>query len=375
MSGSMIGPVPIPPSRSGSAIGQVPVPPLALVERIGKGAAFPPAALEANPWLRDPIETYQRLGEAIRDHILASLPAGWSLDGKRVLDFGCGSGRVLRHFVELSETVELWGSDIDLPSIQWLQANLSPPLRVLSNGAAPPLDLPSGHFDLIYAVSVFTHLTEEWSSWLLELRRLLKPEGLLVATFLGPGVAHALVPLPWHEPWDEDRIGMHVIGLGTPWDEGGPAVFHGRWWLEAHWGRAFDIISLSPGSDGGHGMFVGRKTNEREPSREDLERLEPGEPREVDALVWSLRQARSETTILRTSHETQRGEFEQTRHELERSLSEVQAVRDSRSWRLTRPLRTLRNLPAALAAGRANHGGLRAARLVRALRGDPPHRR
>lgn len=343
---------------SSPAIGHVPVPPPALIDRIGRAADFPRNVLEANPWLQDPVETYQRLGVAIRDQILAALPAGWSLEGKRVLDFGCGSGRVLRRFVELSETVELWGCDIDRASVEWLQANLSPPLRVLSNGTRPPLELLSEQFDLIYAVSVFTHLTEEWSSWLLELRRLLKPDGLLVATFHGPGVAHALDRVPWHEPWDEERIGMHILGLGTPWDEGGPSVLHGRWWLEAHWGRAFDVLSLSPGSDGGHGMFVGRKTTEREPSREELERLEPGEPREVDALAWSLRQARSEITTLRANDETQRAEFERTRRELKRSLHEVEAMRDSRSWRLTRPFRTLRELKrTALTAARVKPRG------------------
>ena len=343
MSSSTIGGVPIPPVGSSSAIGRAPVPPLALIDRVGGAAAFPPDVLEANPWLHDPVETYQRLGVAIRDHILAALPAGWSPENKRVLDFGCGSGRVLRHFAELSETVELWGCDIDRASVEWLQANLSPPLRVLSNGAGPPLELPSGQFDLIYAVSVFTHLTDEWSSWLLEMRRLLKPDGLLVATFLGPGFAHAINRLPWHEPWDEERIGMHIIGLGTPWDEGGPIVLHGRWWLEAHWGRAFDVLSLTPGRDGGHGIFVGRKTIEREPSREDLERLEPGEGREVEALAWSLRQARSEITFLRTSYEAQRVEFERTRSELTGSLRDFEAMRDSRSWRFTRPLRLLRS--------------------------------
>jgi hypothetical protein len=31
---------------------------------------------------------------------------------------------------------------------------------------------------------VFTHITEHWSAWLLELRRVLKPDGLLLASFL-----------------------------------------------------------------------------------------------------------------------------------------------------------------------------------------------
>ncbi len=103
------------------SIGYDPVPPLALAGRVGGSTAFPRHVWEANPWLRDPLQTYQRLGVAIRDQIVEVLPPDWSLDGRRVLDFGCGSGRVLRHFAELSKDVELWGCDIDRPSIEWLQ--------------------------------------------------------------------------------------------------------------------------------------------------------------------------------------------------------------------------------------------------------------
>jgi cyclopropane fatty-acyl-phospholipid synthase-like methyltransferase len=60
---------------------------------------------------------------------------------------------------------------------------------------------PDGYFDLVYAISVFTHITHEWSAWLLELHRILKPEGLLLATFCGP------------EPWGKS--------VSSPPDENG----------------------------------------------------------------------------------------------------------------------------------------------------------
>ena len=47
----------------------------------------------------------------------------------------------------------------------------------------PPTGLPSGSFDLIYAYSVFSHLSEPASdAWVSEFRRLLAPGGLLVIT-------------------------------------------------------------------------------------------------------------------------------------------------------------------------------------------------
>src|SRR5436189_225548 len=72
-------------------------------------------------------------------------------------------------------------------SMAWLQAHLSPALRVFSNAQGPPLPQPDGYFDLIWAISVFTHITDRWSEWLLELHRVLSPSGLLIATFLAPG--------------------------------------------------------------------------------------------------------------------------------------------------------------------------------------------
>ncbi|MGI8711751.1 MAG: class I SAM-dependent methyltransferase [Solirubrobacteraceae bacterium] len=87
----------------------------------------------------------------LRDGILAALPSGWALDGKRVLDFGCGAGRTLRHFLSDADKADFWGCDIYEPSIAWIQQHLSPPLRVFSNAPAPPLEVADGSFDLVYA--------------------------------------------------------------------------------------------------------------------------------------------------------------------------------------------------------------------------------
>ena len=72
------------------------------------------------------------------------LPAGWSFDGKRVLDFGCGAGRTLRHFLTEAESADFWGADIDAPSIEWMQEALCPPLQAWRCGPAPPLGLEHG---------------------------------------------------------------------------------------------------------------------------------------------------------------------------------------------------------------------------------------
>src|ERR1051325_7603490 len=170
--------------RAGS---EPPCPPLELANRGGSIERWP-----------DPLDAYDRLGADTKRLLLELLPSDWSLAGKRVLDFGCGAGRTLRHFLDEAAHAEIWGADIDTPSIEWLQANLCPPLHVLRNDEAPPLALEPASFDLIWALSVFTHLTDQSSAWLAELHRLLKPDGLLVATYMGRWNGEVFT----HEPWD-----------------------------------------------------------------------------------------------------------------------------------------------------------------------------
>jgi SAM-dependent methyltransferase len=251
---------------------------------------------------------------------LISSLAGGELDGARALDFGCGVGRILRPAAAAEPGCELWGCDIDGPSIAWL-GDHAPGLHLLTNGARPPLDIAGEHFDLIWAFSVFTHLTDAWSAWLLELHRLLKPGGRLVATVFGPGHSSFV-----HEPVSEEIIGMNVLYPYASWDTGGPLVLHSRWWIEAHWGRAFDVLDFRIGSqDGapplyGQSAVVLRKRPGPAPTIAELERPEPDEPREWAAI---------------------RQDASAHRRELIRLRAELDTVYNGHSWKLTAPLRAL----------------------------------
>ena len=88
---------------------------------------------------------------------------------------------------------------------------------------------------------MFTHLLDSWSAWLLEMHRLLRPGGILAASFLGRGMTVAVADVAW----DEDRIGMIPCKIAAPWSEGGPCVLHSPWWLRAHFGRAFEVVDLA----------------------------------------------------------------------------------------------------------------------------------
>lgn len=260
---------------------------------------------KASPGVEVNFEAY---GSRIREDILALLPEGWSLEGKRVLDFGCGSGRVLRHFMAEAESgTEVYGCDINKPSIEWLQENLCPPLRVFVNGAPPPLPVDDARYDLIWAHSVFTHITDQWGAWLLELHRVLKKGGLLLATFMGEGGARLFDEDRW-----EERVGMNVLGLGAPWNQGGPMVLHSRWWIEAHWGRAFEILAVQPdGFAARPGVWQGAvlmRPAAEPPSVDELEAPEPGEPREFESRRHNLRRLEQEGSSIRQALEDQRAE-------------------------------------------------------------------
>ena len=101
-----------------------------------------------------------------------------------MLDFGCGSGRTIRSINPKGHD-RVMGIDIDQTAIRWCQSNL-PGYQFEHVEPDPPTSLPAGYFDLIYAISVFTHLNKEMQfSWLSEIDRLLAPNGIFIASLDG----------------------------------------------------------------------------------------------------------------------------------------------------------------------------------------------
>lgn len=108
-----------------------------------------------------------------------------------ILDFGAGCGRVLRNWHSLPHT-RICGTDYNPRLVEWCRLNLAfADVRV--NHLSPPLELQDEEFDLVYSLSVFTHLTEEFqTSWLDELTRVLKPGGHLILSTNGERYAGRL---------------------------------------------------------------------------------------------------------------------------------------------------------------------------------------
>lgn len=104
---------------------------------------------------------------------------------RSLLDFGCGCGRVIRHWHSLGADVDLHGSDYNRRLAEWCREAF-PFAQFAVNGLAPPLRYATGAFEFVYAISVFTHLTESLQqAWIRELERVLAPGGVLLITTKG----------------------------------------------------------------------------------------------------------------------------------------------------------------------------------------------
>jgi len=121
--------------------------------------------------LRQAFEFYQVVSRATRaDH------------PRSAVDFGCGWGRITRFFIRDFSKGDLLGVDPSERMIDLCQST-NPWATFQKIDLFPPLDLPSASVDVIFAFSVFSHLTEDVHlQWLAEFARLIRPGGSLIVT-------------------------------------------------------------------------------------------------------------------------------------------------------------------------------------------------
>jgi SAM-dependent methyltransferase len=159
--------------------GELPIPPARLIYRV--------AATADVAWF---LEAGTRAAASIRS-ALASVGVRLE-DLGAVLDFGCGCGRVVRHWKHLPARIH--GTDLNAGLVSWCRRHL----RFASfsrNALDPPLAYGDDAFDLAYALSVFTHLDERRQrAWIGELRRVVRPGGHLLLTTHGRRYRDELPP-------------------------------------------------------------------------------------------------------------------------------------------------------------------------------------
>lgn len=114
-------------------------------------------------------------------HILRESGIG-RLDGRRILEIGCGGGGVLLEFLEYGASPELLHG-IDLLEDRIAEARRLLPLAQLVVGNAQQLAYPNGHFDLILQFTAFSsiHDSAVKTDMAREMLRVLKkPSGVIL---------------------------------------------------------------------------------------------------------------------------------------------------------------------------------------------------
>lgn len=161
-----------------------PVGHLGTLFRIDVGSTMPPPHLMRRVIGYDSPALFQCSGLTSFGDFLAPILRHCRLDKlKRVLDWGCGCGRVTRHL--LSMPGDVFGCDIDREAVEWCHQHLERgSFRHIDPW--PPTPYEDGFFDLVFGYSVFTHLSRDaQDAWLAELKRIISPGGYLLASIHG----------------------------------------------------------------------------------------------------------------------------------------------------------------------------------------------
>jgi SAM-dependent methyltransferase len=150
------------------------------------------------------------------------------------------------------------GCDVNETAVSWCSENL-PFAEVALTEESPPLPYADESFDLAYALSVFTHLTEDAQhAWVHELSRTLKPGGYLVISTLGE---HYLSLGRLTEAEQQAfREGRLVVLYGRSSGSSLCSAYHPPEYVRTTLSGDLDVVGFRPAvGDGRHDLHLLRK--------------------------------------------------------------------------------------------------------------------
>jgi SAM-dependent methyltransferase len=177
--------------------------PDALLRRLTGRGHWPPYSLRA---FVGPAKDFEAAG---RFFVQDLEQLGLLAPATRILDLGCGCGRVALQLI--GRDVSYAGVDVDRACIDWCRRNITTRCRRLQfqhvdarnasynpRGGNAGLPYPDRSFDLMLAMSVFTHLLpEDLERTLAEAGRVLAPGGVLYGSaFLFSGEEQHTISFP-----------------------------------------------------------------------------------------------------------------------------------------------------------------------------------
>lgn len=213
-------------------------------------------------WWLSGLKDYLAIKQALARHGRALSP------GDRALELGAASGRVTRHLLAQEPELEVWATDINFRHVAWMQTFLDRRLNAFQHTVLPHLPTEDNAFDLICAFSVFTHIDEFETAWLLELRRILRTGGIAYLSIHSdylwsrvpsiPRFLDALLAMREFvtdydirpELFDRPMPHAKVVFRNVQSRIYNTNVFHSLDYVREVWGRFFTVIDFLPA---GHG--------------------------------------------------------------------------------------------------------------------------
>lgn len=182
--------------------------------------------------------------------------AGRRLDEfARILDFGCGCGRAIFALHRLFPDAELHGTDIDPEAIEWLTRHWASAAVYTVTPTQPPSAYRDGEFDLVFGISVMTHLPEDLQlAWLGELRRIVRPGGFVVLTVHGEHHYRSALSPEQLAVMDDVGFLYSTSGYGASiaLPDFYETAFHSHDYVRRLWGKHFIVRSILPPLPGEH---------------------------------------------------------------------------------------------------------------------------
>src|SRR4051794_17999911 len=191
---------------------------------------------------------FQSVGTQLASLIMSCVSKYKSVTAaQRILDWGCGCGRVIREMMKFVSPSKLTGCDIDTEAIGWAETHIPGP-KFDRTDPYPPTVYSTDAFDLIYGISVMTHLDEQAQlSWLAELSRIASAGGIVALSVIGENLRRTNMPPELARKFHETGFASFVPSYSrmlVPFSHEGyyRETYHSFAYIERTWGEFFDIL-------------------------------------------------------------------------------------------------------------------------------------
>lgn len=130
----------------------------------------------------------------------------------RILDFGAGWGRVIRFFLRETKAENLFAMDVMKEAVDFMHETKFEG-NIIKCNELPPVSTKLENIDVIYALSVFSHLHEShFEAWMKYFKTILAPKGKLIFSSRGYPFLQYLATVKKTQPKDKWPFFLEKMG-------------------------------------------------------------------------------------------------------------------------------------------------------------------